>query len=93
MDPITKYIMTHSDGRQNPICGSAIAAALGISGIEVRKRINHARNNGDPICSNAKGYYIAQDIAEIQETIDSLQGRIRSMEEAISGLQMCLRGR
>lgn len=24
MDLVTKYIMTHSDGRRHPICGSAI---------------------------------------------------------------------
>ena len=37
MDLVTKYIMDHSDGCKNPVRGSQIAAALGVSGIEVRR--------------------------------------------------------
>lgn len=52
MDLVTKYIMTHSDGRSHPICGSAIAAAFCVSSVEVRRLVNAARTNGDPICSS-----------------------------------------
>lgn len=68
MDLVTKYIMTHSDGRSHPICGSAIAAAFG------------------------RGYYIAKDKDEIQKTIESLQGRIAGMSNAVSGLQQYMEG-
>ena len=34
MDLVTKYIMTHSDGRSHPICGSAILSILGYERIE-----------------------------------------------------------
>lgn len=43
MDLVTKYIMTHSDGRSHPICGSAIAAAFCVSSVEVRRLVNVAR--------------------------------------------------
>ena len=43
MDLVTKYIMTHSDGRSHPICGSAIAAAFCVSSVEVRRLVNAAR--------------------------------------------------
>lgn len=92
MDLVTKYILAHSDGRKKPVCSSAIASALGITGIEVRRLINAARSGGDPICSNGRGYYIAQDDNEIRKTIESLQGRIAGMSKAVSGLQQNLRG-
>lgn len=92
MDMITKYIQTHSDGRKHPICGAAIAAAFGISGAEVRRLVNAARSGGDPICSSGRGYYIAADRNEVQQTIDSLQGRIAGMSSAVLGLTEYLRG-
>lgn len=92
MDTITKYIKAHSDGRKHPICGSAIADAFGISGAEVRRLVNAARTNGDPICSSGRGYYIASDRDEVQQTIDSLQGRIAGMSSAVFGLTEYLRG-
>lgn len=92
MDLVTKYIMTHSDGGEQPICGAEIGRAFKVSGVEVRRLINTARSNGDPICSNGKGYYIAKDSEELQRTIDSIQGRINSMSEAVAGMTKCLRG-
>ena len=92
MDLVTKYIMTHSDGRSHPICGSAIAAAFCVSSVEVRRLVNAARTNGDPICSSGRGYYIAKDKDEIQKTIESLQGRIAGMSNAVSGLQQYMEG-
>lgn len=87
MDLITTFIMTHSNGRAKPICGSRIASALGVDGIEIRRLVNVARCNGDPICSNGKGYYIASSKEELQRTIDSLDGRIAVMTNARDGLK------
>lgn len=90
MKLVTKYIMTHSNGKQAPICGSAIAQAFNIPDTEVRKLINEARCDGDPICSGRNGYHIASDKEEIQKTIASIQGRIMGMNKAINGLEHCL---
>lgn len=90
MDLITKFIMFHSEGRSKPICGSRIASAFGVDGIEVRRLVNVARCSGDPICSNGKGYYIASDKEELQRTISSLDGRIAVMTNARDGLERCL---
>ena len=87
MDLVTKYIKNNSNGRKSPICGSTIAGAFGISGYEVRALINSARCNGDPICSNGKGYYIAADVNEVRKTVDSIKGRIHSMQKAVNGLE------
>lgn len=48
--------------------------------------------HGDPICSSGRGYYIAKDKDEIQKTIESLQGRIAGMSNAVSGLQQYMEG-
>lgn len=90
MQPITRYIDAHSDGKRKPICGSQIASAFGISGIAVRRMVNEARCNGDPICSGGRGYYIASNSEEVQQTIDSLDGRIAVMRNAKEGLERCV---
>ena len=86
MDMVTKYIALHSGGRKNPICGSRIARAFGTTGVEIRRLVNIARCNGEPICSNGKGYYIACSKEELESTINSLEGRIAVMRKARDGL-------
>lgn len=90
MNPIEKYIQENSNGRDTPVCSSEISKAFNVPRTEIRHMINTARSNGSPICSCPKGYYIATDKDEIQDTIDSLRGRIGKMEKAIAGLEMCL---
>lgn len=92
METITMYIAAHSNGRNRPIPSSSISEAFGISGQVVRRLVNTARTNGDPICSCGRGYYIAKDRDEIQKTIESLSGRISAISSAISGLRHCLDG-
>lgn len=89
MEPITNYISTHSKGREQPILGSHIAKALGITGVKVRKQINDARSCGDPICSSSRGYYIASSKEELNDTIESMLGRIEGFSRAVAGLQQC----
>ena len=90
MEFVTQYIMEHSNGKKHPVCGSQIAKAYEVSGLEVRRLINVARCKGDPICSCSSGYYIASDRQEIQNTIDSLDSRIAAMSNARNGLQKSL---
>lgn len=90
MKPITQYIMKHSNGKKSPVCGSTIAAVFSMPQAAVRKLINEARSAGDPICSCGKGYYIPTDKSEIEETINSIEGRIAGMTKAIDGLRSLL---
>lgn len=90
MQPITKYIMAHSNGKKAPICGSELAVGFCTSQVSIRKLINEARSIGDPICSCGKGYYIPSDKSEIEETIESIQGRIAVMNSAVNGLKTLL---
>lgn len=55
----------------------------------VREAIRHLIDKGHPIASNVDcGYWIADDPEEIQECIDSLDGRIRSMLGRKSALEL-----
>ena len=90
MQLITKYIMAHSNGKKAPICGSMLATAFSISQVSIRKLINEARRAGDPFFSCVKVYYIPINNSEIQETIESIQGRIAGMNNAIDGLKSLL---
>lgn len=90
MEPITRYILNTSKGKNDPVCSSQISKTLGISGFEVRRLINAARCKGDPICSCGRGYYIAVDSQEILKTIEGLESRIAAMTKAKNGLQSSL---
>lgn len=79
MEAVTEYIKRNSNGRKQPVRGSTIASAFGVSGVRVRNMVNSARCKGDPICSNGNGYYIARDKSEIENTIASMKGRISVM--------------
>lgn len=89
MEPITNYIHTHSKGKEQPIPGSHIAKALGITGVKVREQINDARSCGDPICSSHRGYYIASSKDDLNDTIESMLGRIEGINRAVAGLRQC----
>ena len=89
MDAITRYIRDNVS-KSHPICSAQLMKRFDTSGVAIRHMINAARSNGDPICSGARGYYVAHDKEEIQQTIDSLRGRIAGMNRAIAGLERSL---
>ena len=86
---ITEYLMKHAT-KDRPICSKALASAFNMGDAGVRHLVNSARKSGDPICSNCKGYYVAQDKAELISTIESIRKRIQNMNEAVEGLEKCL---
>ncbi len=62
-----------------PVKSKAIEYALGIQGTQVRKLINHARRDGEPIGSTNDGYFFAKNFSEIQGTILQLEERGREI--------------
>lgn len=89
MKQIVEYIKSNNEV---PISSQSLSKIFGISGSEVRKVINLARCNGEPICSCTKGYYYSESSNDIQKTINSLKHRIESIQSAISGLSNHLGG-
>lgn len=89
MIQIVDYIKSHNG---LPVSSRNLSEAFGISGFEVRRRINIARSEGCPICSCNKGYYYSEDKDEIEKTVKSLNSRIGSIQRAITGLSIYLEG-
>ena len=93
MEHITSYILNHSKptGKARmPVTGKQIADAYGCNRIEVRRMINQARRNGEPICANTRGYFIAEDAEDVEAMIASLNNRISAMTAARDGLRRYL---
>lgn len=74
--------------------GDALAAAVRKQGHvcdrrQIRLIVNHIRTNAIIPClaSNNKGYFVATNEREITETINSLQGRVDSIQEVIEALK------
>lgn len=89
VDAITRYIRDNAS-KSHPICSAQLMKRFDTSGVAIRHMINTARSNGDPICSSSRGYYVAHGKEEIQQTIDSLYGRIAGINRAIAGLERSL---
>lgn len=80
-------------GEENAItCGEIIskmtAKGYQISGVRIRKIVNVIRRYDLVHClvSSAKGYFVADNIEQVSDCIDSLQGRedaIRVIKEAL----------
>lgn len=90
-------IAAHSKG--NEITGKNIANAIGLrqresgkEGSDLRAIVNALRRKGYPICANGTGYYYPRSRKEIEEYVDSLQGRILKMTEAHDGMRSGLAG-
>lgn len=80
-------------GEKNAITNKKITVVLKNKGYDlnearVRKIINHIRNNAlvKRLIATSKGYYIATDINELGDYIDSLRGR----ESAIAAMRVSM---
>ena len=74
--------------------GDALAAAVRKQGHvcdrrQIRLIVNHIRTNAISPClaSNNKGYFVATNERDITETINSLQGRVDSIQGVIEALK------
>ena len=76
----------------NEITGRRLAREVKLSskgykqGADMRSIINALRIKGKPICANSNGYFLARNKKELDEYIESLDGRIEQMERARDGL-------
>lgn len=75
-----------------PISAKKLSKMYCVSDHLIRKIINHARTEGQPICSSSKGYYYSANNDDIKKTINSLENRIVAMRNAVDGLSKCIGG-
>lgn len=85
-------LVKNSD-RKNPITGARLTYLVGVkeeegkTGANMRSIIHALRTKGYPICANDKGYWWPNDRQELQDYIESLEGRIMSQTKALSALR------
>ena len=86
--PFTKALERRI-GKENAVTNKEIQQKTGLSSQKVRKIIQHLRVNNlvAGICSNGRGYYIAKNMTEFDECLDSLRQRIFSQMKTLHCLE------
>ena len=74
-------------GIENRITSRELTALTGMTGSEIRREINRLRQQGHPIGSDSRGYFIATSAQEIVPTIRNLNSRMAAINRAITGLK------
>ena len=76
-------------GKDKAVTGAVICKALNINGVRLRKMINYIRiNNLIPaLCSSSKGYFVANNINELEDYIISLKQRIKAQVDVLNALE------
>ena len=83
-------------GKSNAVASKQIIDGINyhcgirLSGPRVRKIINHIRThdllNGEILCANSNGYYIAADKEEAAESLNGLASRIQAQQAVFNAL-------
>jgi len=95
--PLIANGLLNYKGKQNAISGSLICKRFNernsnikykLNPVKLRKIISCIRLRGDVmhLCSNSKGYYIAKDINELDDCIESLEQRISQQMRVVKSL-------
>ena len=76
-------------GRNNAVTSTVICKSLNIVGPRLRKLINHIRitNQLAGLCRTSKGYFVAENLGEIDDYIISLKQRIKSQVEVLNSIE------
>lgn len=91
-ETIARYLEEGYKGRKNAISSCALEKALGLSGNELRKKINRLRCDSIPISACRGGYFYAETAAEVYDTIRSLEKMRDGLNATIAGLVRSLDG-
>lgn len=62
---VALYLENGFKGRRNVISSRELERVLGISGNELRRRVNRLRQDTVPIAADQRGYYFAETAAEV----------------------------
>lgn len=81
--------LSNKKGKANAITGAKICEAMNLSGARLRKIISYIRVNDLilGLCSSQCGYYIADNINEIEDCIISLRQRIATQVKVLNSLE------
>ena len=85
-EDILTYLRDNHTGAENYAASADIERIFGISNRAVRQIINKLRCAGQPICSDANGYFYAKNHDEINDTVTQLLSRTKKIVHAAQGL-------
>lgn len=80
------YLKKYHYGCSKAVSSGELEAALCVSSREIRAAVNTLRTHGQPICSGETGYFYPANALEVSRCIRQLDGRIRNIQKAKSGM-------
>lgn len=84
---ISDYIPT---GEANAISNKQVAVLAKCTPREVRRLVEQARQEGEPICSCDNGYFIAETADELRRMLKKHYHQINTMIATAKGLEFAL---
>ena len=84
------YLKTNCTGRKNIRTRGQIQRSLGLSKDQLTNLVHRMRCEGVPIAGGPRGYYYAQNAAELDSTIRWLEKIIQTLLKSISGLRKAM---
>ena len=81
--------LSNKIGKDKAITGAKICKAMDLVGPRLRKIINHIRiyNLLPALCSSSNGYFVADNLNELEEYIVSLKQRISAQIRVLHALE------
>lgn len=86
IDRLYAYLRCFHSGRENAACNKELRQALDCDERTVRRYIHRLREEGHPICSGQDGYYYADSVEDINETIARLDCMQKKLADARNSL-------
>ena len=83
---ICRYLYRHHRGKRNAVYSRELERLFSIDGRNLRRKISALRQDGYPICSDESGYYYADNLHEITNTVQRLSGLATKISKARNGL-------
>ena len=84
------YLKANCAGRKNIRTKAQIQRSLGLSKDQLTNLVHKMRCKGVPIAGGPRGYYYAQNAAELNATIRWLEKIVQTLLKSISGLMKAM---
>ena len=84
------YLMANCVGRKNIRTRAQIQRALGLSKDQLTDLVHKMRCKGAPIAGGPRGYYYAQNAADLDITIRWLEKIVQTLLKSINGLRKAM---
>ena len=83
---LLQYLKLFHTGKENAVYSKELEQRFSMGGRSIRRVINQLRQDGNPICSNCRGYYFARSREDVNKTVKWLNGLVTGVSNARTGL-------